>query len=235
MTANEIMAELAALGSEPYRALFLRHGAPEAMFGVKIEDMKKIVRREKKNQALALELYDTGNSDAMYLAGLLADEKKMTKAELQQWVGQASWYMISDYTVAWVAAETPFGWELGLEWIDSPHELVASAGWATLASWMTIRPDTDLDLDALRALLDRVAATLQQAPNRVRYTMNGFVIAAGITVAPLTEYALATARKVGKVSVDMGDTACNVPGAVDYIEKARAAGKIGRKKKMARC
>jgi hypothetical protein len=27
--------------------------------------------------------------------------------------------MISEYTVAWVAAESRYGWELALEWIES--------------------------------------------------------------------------------------------------------------------
>jgi hypothetical protein len=232
---TQIIDELEELGNEQYKRIFLNHGAPDSLFGVKIEDLKKIVKREKKNHALALELYDTGNSDAMYLAGLLADEKKMTPDDLRRWVQSATWYMLSQYTVAWVAAETPYGWELGLEWIESPEEMTAVAGWSTLASWVTIRPDAELDLDALRALLDRVGASIRQAPNRVRYVMNGFVIAVGISVAPLTDHALRTARQVGKVSVNMGNTECKVPDAETYIENARAKGKIGYKKKMARC
>ena len=57
----------------------LKHGAREPFFGVKVEHLKKIQKRIKKDYQLALDLYDTGISDAMYLAGLIADDEKMTK------------------------------------------------------------------------------------------------------------------------------------------------------------
>ncbi len=223
------------MGSEQTKKTFLRHGAREPFFGVKVGDMKTIVKRVKKDHALAMALYDSGNSDAMYLAGLIADEKKITKADLQHWVENAYWYMISEYTVAWVASESPYGWELGLEWIESDREQIATAGWATLANWCTIRPDSALDPDYLRKLLDRVGDTIHQSPNRVRYTMNGFVMACGISVVPLQDYAVQIAEKIGKVHVDVGDTSCKVPLAAEYIQHAIDKGKTGYKKKMARC
>ena len=121
MTVAEIMDQLAAMGSEQTRKTLGRHGAPADMYGVKVGDLKTIVKKVKKNHQLALELFATGNSDAQYLAGLIADENKMTAAELQRWVEAAQWYMISDYAVANVAAESPLGWELGLKWIETNH------------------------------------------------------------------------------------------------------------------
>ena len=55
----------------------------------------------------------------MYLAGLIADDDKITKEQLNQWADEAYWYMISEYTVPWVAAESRFGMELAMEWIES--------------------------------------------------------------------------------------------------------------------
>ncbi len=235
MTAEAILQELQQMGSEQTKKTFLRHGAREPFFGVKVGDMKTIVKRVKKDHALSLALYDSGNSDAMYLAGLIADEKKISKSDLQHWVEKAYWYMISEYTVAWVASESPYGWELALEWIESEREQTATAGWATLSSLCTIKPDNALDLDQLRRLLDRVAETIHQSPNRVRYTMNGFVMSCGICVVPLSDYATEIAKKIGAVHVDVGDTSCLVPLASAYIQKAKEKGKLGNKKKMARC
>src|SRR3954451_10169094 len=73
MTCDEVMAELKALGSAQTKKTLLRHGAAEPLFGVKIGDMKGILKRVRNDNALALKLYDTGNFDAMYLAGLVAD------------------------------------------------------------------------------------------------------------------------------------------------------------------
>ena len=235
MNATEILQELSTLGNENIKRLFSNYGAPEPFFGVKIGDLKKIQKRIKKNHTLSLELYATGNSDAMYLAGLIADENKISKEELRQWARQASWSMISEYTVPWVASESLHGWELGLEWIESPEEQIASTGWSALSSWVSIRPDVMLDIPVLKQLLHRVGDTIHTAPNRVRYMMNNFIIAVGSYVPELTDTAIATAKKVGKVAVDMRGTACKVSAAVDYIGKVQAAGKIGVKRKMARC
>ncbi|MEO1260137.1 MAG: DNA alkylation repair protein [Bacteroidota bacterium] len=235
MTVNEIMAELKEYGSEKTKKIFMKHGAKEPFFGVKVGDLKKIVKKVKKNHDLSLALYDTGNGDAMYLAGLIADEKKISKKDLNNWVEKAEWQMISEYTVAWIASESDHGMALALDWIDSEKEHVAACGWSTLSSLMSIKKDEDLDLDKFRGLLDRVKKTIHDQPNRVKYTMNGFVIAAGSFVAELTEQAKKTAEAIGKVNVDMNGTACKVPPAGQYIQKVADMGRVGKKKKMARC
>lgn len=235
MTAKEILSELEKLGNEGIKKIFLKHGANTNLFGVKVEDLKKIQKKVKKNYELSLQLFDTGNSDAMYLAGLIADEKKMTKKDLQKWAENAPWQMVSEYTVAWVAAESRHGWELAMEWIDSKKENVASAGWATLSSHIGITPDEKLDIKAIDKLLDRVKKEIHKAPNRVRYVMNGFVIAVGCSIPALTARAKQVGKDIGKVHVDMGGTACKVPEATTYIEKVEKAGKLGKKKKEARC
>ncbi|MEM9525876.1 MAG: sulfatase-like hydrolase/transferase [Bacteroidota bacterium] len=47
--------------------------------------------------------------------------------------------------------------------------------------------------------------------------------------------AKATAKKIGKVDVEMGETSCKVPLATDYIVKIESAGRIGKKKKSTKC
>lgn len=235
MTAKEVVSELKPLGTDSYKRILMNHGVKEPLFGVKIEELKKIQKRVKKNHELALGLYDTGIYDAMYLAGLIADDVKMTKKDLRGWLEKANCAALGEYTVAWVAAESLHGHELALEWIESPKERVASAGWATLSGLMSIKDDADLDLAELKGLLQRVQKTIHQQPNRVRYVMNGFIIAAGSYVKPLTALALQTAAKIGPVTVDMGGTACKLPDASEYIKKVQKRGSIGKKRKTTKC
>jgi 3-methyladenine DNA glycosylase AlkD len=234
-TADEIVAELKKLGSASTKKVLLRHGAREPFYGVKVEDLKKIQKRIKKDHGLALALYDTGISDAMYLAGLIADPMKMTRADLRKWAKGAYWNMLAGYTVPWVASESRYAVELAKEWMDSPRELIATAGWTTYSSFVTITPDERLDLKEIDQLLGRVQKEVHGAPNRVRYAMNGFVIAVGAAVAPLTARAKAVAKAIGAVEVDMGDTSCRVPDALAYIAKVEAAGRLGAKRKAAAC
>ncbi len=104
MTVPEIMAYLESHGDENIKKLLAKHGMKEPFFGVKIEHLKVIEKKVKKDYQLAKDLYATGNADAMYLAGLVADDEKMTKADLQKWVEQAESKNISEYTVPWLAA-----------------------------------------------------------------------------------------------------------------------------------
>ena len=235
MKVTEIMATLKTYGSAQTKKTFLRHGAKEPFYGVKVGDLKKILKKTKKNYELALELYDTGNSDAMYLAGLMADEKKMTKANLKHWVKGAYWYYLSEYAVPWVASETEFGFELGLEWIESDVENTAAAGWQTLCCITAIKADEELDLIIYDKLLDRAANKVHDAKNRVSMSMNAFIIAIGSNVSSLTDKAMKLAANIGKVEVNMGDTACKVPLAETYIQKVIDKNRVGKKRKTCRC
>lgn len=79
MTVEQIMKDLEKMGTETVKKIFINHGAKEPLFGVKVGDLKKIQKKIKKNNELSLQLYKTGNADAMYLAGLVADERQIQK------------------------------------------------------------------------------------------------------------------------------------------------------------
>lgn len=235
MTAKEILAEIRPLGSEGYKRVIMKHGVTEPCLGVKISDLQRIQKRVKKDYQLALDLYDSGIYDAMYLAGLVADDPRMTVRDLQHWAKKAPCRPLAASTVSWVSAGSPHGWGLAHEWIDAKSALVAVAGWGTLGSLVSVRPDSELDLPALRRLLERVKQRIHGEPDMVRLQMNAFVIAVGSYVQPLTQAALQTGEGVGPVTADLGDTACEVPFSPDYIRKVEKRGALGRKRKSAKC
>lgn len=235
MTVKDILDQLEAYGDERTKNTYMTHGAREPLFGVKAADLKKILKKTKKNHELSLGLYNTGNSDAMYLAGLMADEKQMTKAHLIDWVEKAYWSYLSEYTVPWVAAETEFGIELGLDWIESKEETIAAAGWATLAYYSAVNEDEHLEIELYKKLLDRVGEEIHNGQNRMKYAMNGFVISIGTYIKELTEKATQISEKIGVVEVNMNGTACKVPLAKTYIQKVIDKERVGKKRKTARC
>ena len=234
MNAKSIIKELRTLGTDGYKKILLRHGANEPCLGVKIEELKKIQKRAGMVYDLALELYDSGIYDAMYLAGLMADDAKMTKADLNRWANQAS-EPLAGSTVPWVAAGNREGWEIALEWIESDKPLIAVAGWGTLSAIVSMTDDARLDTAELKRLLKRIEKEIHTAPDVVRYQMNGFVIAVGSYVPALTMLAKEMGERMGKLTVDMGETACQVPYAPDYIAKVEKRGSIGKKRKSVKC
>jgi len=235
ITVSQVMDELKRKGRDQTRKTYARHGIDIPMFGVSVADLKTIAKRIKGDQPLALALYKTGNYDAMYLAGMVADGSQMSKRELDHWAKTATCDAVSAYMVSWAATESAHARELAIKWIDSKSPLVAVSGWATYAGIAATTPDEELDLDEIKGLLARVVQQVAAAPNKVRYLMNQFVIAVGAYVKPLLKDAKKVAKTIGTVSVDMGDTACKVPLALAYIEKIEKAGRIGKKRKTMKC
>ena len=126
-------------------------------------------------------------------------------------------------------------WEIGQKWIASPKPHVASAGWATLGNVAALKEDAELDLPELRRLITQVKRSIHDAPDAVRYWMNSFVISIGCYVAPLKDTALKAAESIGVLTADLGNNACKVPYAPEYIRKVEKRGAIGKKKKSVKC
>ncbi len=235
MTAQAILKELKPLGSPGYKKILSNHGVTEPCYGVKIADLQTIRQRLGTDYALALDLYETGVYDAMYLAGLVADDARMTRKDLVRWVSGATCAPLCRWTVAWVAAGSPAGHDLALEWIEAKSDRVAMAGWATLGSLVSIRPDAQLDLPELKRLMLRAKKAIPSAPDLIRYQMNTFLVAVGSHVAPLSATAREIGEALGPLTADLGDNSCEVPFIPAQIDKVQKRGAIGKKRKSAKC
>ena len=164
MTLKEVMQELESYGNPATKKVLMNHGAKEPFFGVKVADMKKILKKVKTNHELALQLFDTGNSDAMYLAGYMVDANQVTKKMLNDWVKKAYWQYLSEYAVPWVAVDGGLGLEMGLKWIESKDEIIQSAGWATLNSYLSVVPNEEIDKELISSLLKRAEENVHDSP-----------------------------------------------------------------------
>lgn len=235
MELKEIMEELKSLGTERTKKNYMSNGAKEPVFGVTIGAMKPIFKKIKYNQPLAEQLYATGNYDAMYLAGMIAEPKKMSVEDFNRWIEGAYFYMISDYIVAVTLAEADIAFTVADRWIDSGKELTMSAGWSCYEWLLGTRSDSEFDKDKLLAMLNRVRDTIHNQPDRTKYAMNNFIMAVGISYLPLHEEALNIAQEVGKVEVFKGKTLCQTNVASEYIQAAADKGKLGFKRKNVRC
>ena len=235
MNVQEVMDYLKSKGSDQTRKIYSRHGAPENSFGVKVGDMKPIEKQERNNHSLAQELYATGNGDAQYLAGLIASPSHFAKEDLEKWAKDATWYMVSEYAVAWNLAEHPNCVEIATEWIHSEDSRLQVVGWAGYAGFLGTKKSEGHDVEAVKTLLSKAEKEIHGAENRVRYNMNGFIIAAGGAYPELTEECKSIGDRIGEVKVDLGQTACKVPSIRPYIENMEKRNRIGKKKAKAKC
>ncbi|MCQ6562748.1 DNA alkylation repair protein [Paenibacillus mendelii] len=235
MNFEMVMQELEALGKERTKKMYVSNGAHEPLFGVATGQMKPIAKKIKKNQSLAEQLYATGNYDAMYMAGVIADPKAMNEADFKRWIDSAYFYMLSDYVVAVTLAETDIAQEVADQWIACGEELRMSAGWSCYCWLLGNRPDHEFSESKLAHMLEIVQNTIHDSPERTKYAMNNFLYTMAVSYLPLHEKAVETAKAVGPVEVKQDKKKSKFLLASDNIQKAVDKGQIGFKRKYVRC
>jgi len=235
MDFQKVMKELEELGKERTKKTYMRNGAREPLFGVATGAMKPIAKKIKINQALAEELYATGNYDAMYFAGIIADPKNMTEEDFERWINGAYFYMISDYVVAVTLAETEIAQTVADKWIASGEELKMSAGWSCYCWLLGNRPDTEFDSIKIENMLKQIENTIHESPERTKSAMNNFVYTVGVSFIPLHEKAVETAKVIGLVEIRKDNNKKSILNANESIQKEIDRGKLGFKRKYVRC
>jgi 3-methyladenine DNA glycosylase AlkD len=234
LDVDSVMHELEALGTERTKRSYVSRGVREPVFGVATGAMKPLKKRIGVDQALAEALWNTGNYDAMYFAGMIADVSEMTEADFDRWMDAAYCAMLSDFVVAVTLAESDLAQCVANRWIRGGEEDRAAAGWACYEWLLGWRADGYFELEDVRELLRLVAATFTHASPRVQRAMNGFVVAVGVSYLPLHDEALRTADEIGRVEV-VSDRARPSGSAAERIRDAADKGRIGFKRRAVRC
>jgi 3-methyladenine DNA glycosylase AlkD len=219
MDFETVMKELEALGKERTKKIYITNGAHEPVFGVAAGAMKPIVKKIKINQDLAEELYATGNYDAMYFAGIIADPKVMTVSDFERWMNGAYFYMLSDYVVAVTLSESPLAQDVADQWIASGDELKMSAGYSCYSWLLGNRKDHEFSESKISDMLDLVKKTIHKSPVRTKSAMNNFLYTVGVSYLPLHEKAVETAKEVGTVEVKREGKKSSLLNAYDSIQK----------------
>jgi len=218
MTLEETMAALKSAGTAQNRKVYARHGVREPLFGVSYADLGKLQKKIKVEQALAEQLWATGNHDARVLACKIADRAAVESSTLEAWSKQLDNYVLTD-AFSQLAAQSPFAEKKVANWTKSKKEWIASAGWTVLANLAV--SDRDGSAGKYAAWIPKIEDGLRDAPNRARHARNQALIAIGARGGSLEKTAIAAARRIGKVEVDHGETGCKTPDAEAYIRKAR--------------
>lgn len=235
MNFDIVMQELEALGKERTKKMYMSNGAQEPLFGVATGAMKPIAKKIKINQPLAEELYASGNYDAMYFAGIIADPKAMTEADFERWIDAAYFYMLSDYVVAVTLAEADIAQQVADKWIASGEELKMSAGWSCYCWLLGNRKDVEFSESKIANMLENVKNTIHVSPERTKSAMNNFLSTVGVSFVPLHDLALATAKTVGSVELKKDNKKSTFLHAYENIQKEIEKGRIGFKRKYVRC
>lgn len=233
MTYNEVMKELETLGTEQTRKIYRNHGADVALFGVSVANLKKIAKRLKGSHEVGMKLLHSKNIDAMYLSQFVVDDTHISKEDLESVIACTNYYMILDNVVApLLARNQELVKQVLYEYLDSENPRKQQVAYSAYSMILGSYEDKDIDYQHVKETIAHVRKSIHEAENRVRYSMNNFLIAAGAANKDITSLSKAAAKDIGKVHVSMGKTSCKVPDAYSYILKIEDRGTVGKKRKL---
>lgn len=232
-TYKKILEELEWLGSETCRATYVRHGISGEAYGVKFWDLDKVtkrLRREYKDDQkglheLATGLWNTHNCDAGHLAMKICVAELLDQKHAEKWISEFG-FCLCESIFADVVAKTTWWPSAISDWMPDDRDWFRAMGYDTLTAALKDHSDNGvlpddfvLSSKELSVVLSTIESQIHNSPNNAKYSMNNTLIWIGGYVAELTSEAIETAKRIGKVDVDHGNTSCKTPDAASYIEK----------------
>jgi 3-methyladenine DNA glycosylase AlkD len=218
MNLQDVTSELKARGTAQNIKTYRRHGAGENVYGVSFADLKTMAKEIKSDHDLALALWDTLNCDARSLATMIIDCQRIDEDLAHKLLSGVEMHMLVEMLGGCIA-KGPAARVVIEKWTGSAEDPIRQCGYATLAAALKEAPDAVSD-DSCRQFLQTIEKEIHGSPNRSRHSMNNAVIAIGIYKPALRDQAVETAKRIGTVHVDHGDTSCKTPDAAVYILKA---------------
>ena len=231
MSTREVLKELESMGTAQNRKIYGRHGVTGATYGVSYANLGKLKKKVRRDQELAESLWATGNHDARVFATMIADPTAVKAGQLERWSKDLDNYVITD-ALAGLAGQTRHGQKKMEGWTKSKREWVGRLGWLLLARLAT--DDEELPDNYFDDYLSIIERDIRSQKNRTKDAMNYALIAIGMRGGKLEKKALATAKRIGKVDVDHGETSCKTPDAAEYIRKGLAHKRKSKKVKAKR-
>lgn len=217
MDVDEVFAQFEALGTEQARKIYQRRGIAQPLSGVSSADLGQLKKRIGRDQTLAEALWKTGHYEAQLLAVMVADPTAFHATELDSWAGTANSYGTIDPFARDIVVRTPFAVKTVPHWLEDERSLVRRAAWATVGCLALF--DANLPDAYFLDFLPRIESGIHDAPNRVKESMNSALIAIGGRNDALRRPATESARRIGRVKVDHGETNCKTPDAESYIDR----------------
>lgn len=212
MDLQGVMKQLEAWEHPKMRAVNAKHGAGDNQFGVNLSKLRGLAVKIKRDHELALELWATGNIDAMNLATLIMDPRQLTRPQVEKLAKALSYYTTTDWFVKNVVKLLPFKGELCTKWAASKDEYLGRAGWTLMAG--------ELANNDPEALLDTIEKRMKSAPFRLQEPMNYCLVKIAVDYPKLRKRAIAIANKLEVLKdypVPKGCTSPFAPIWIDYL------------------
>jgi 3-methyladenine DNA glycosylase AlkD len=217
MTANEILTMLSEIGNDKRKQMYIKNGASENTYGVLLGELRKIAKQIGKNHELAVELWQTGNTEARWLACMIMDVQKLSLKEVREMTEELTYNDLIDKFIGEVICYHKDAEILEREWTVSDKDNLGRAGWNLVVYRVSEGNESE---EALNKILATVEAELQTASPGKQWAMNHAMCEIGICYPEYTERCMSMGERLGvyrDLKVPKGCTSAFAPNWITVV------------------
>lgn len=223
MTAEDVLARIAAEGSEHNRQGMARFGINvERAAGVSVAWLRALGREIGRDHDLALALWASRQHEARILASIVADPARLDRELAEAWVAEFDSWDLCDQTCQNLFWRLPDAVVVAVEWTGREAEFVKRAGFALGAVLCRRLKGAD---DDLRPLLGAVSCEAHDPRNYVNKAVNWCLRELGKHSVGLHAAACAAAERL--VAGSKGAARWVGRDALRELRSERVAAKLG--------
>jgi 3-methyladenine DNA glycosylase AlkD len=160
MTADEILGELRAMGSEHNRAGMARFGINvDNALGISVTRLRQMAKDTGKDHELAAQLWDSGIHEARILASIIDEPAAVTEEQMESWAADFNSWDIVDQVCGNLFDKTAFAWDKAVEWTERSEEFVKRAAFSLIAYMAVhLKKTDDREFERFFPIIEREAS-----------------------------------------------------------------------------
>ena len=233
MTYEEVTKELFALQNDRgigyYKKTFGNNGK---YLGLGLTQLRKIARKIKINPTLAKQLFESEYFEIRMLGFMIDDSSeydiKRIEKLLQKFPAEYNESPLSYFTMIFtefISAKSPDAIEIVTKWSVSKNHILRFVAFSTLNNF---GKNLKVNDNLFEQTLPIIELNIQQEANNVKDAMNNSLLSWGQRNKKLHTKTLKALKKIGKITVDYGETSCQTPDVLKILLNERIIKKISQ-------
>lgn len=193
--------------------------------GVSVPSIRKTAKEIRKDHELAIELWKSGIHEARILASMIDDPKKVTEAQMNEWVKDFDSWDLCDQCCMNLFDKTPFAYEKAMEWAKNDTEFIKRAGYAMMASLAV--HDKKANDGKFYPFLHAIAKGCNDDRNFVKKAVNWALRQIGKRNKKLNQLAIKTANEI--VTLDSKPARWIASDALQELQNEAVLNRLAKK------
>lgn len=177
--------------------------------------LRALAKKLKTDHPLALQLWETGRTDARILATMVMAADKVTAQEAESMLSSLTDSLLVDELASNVLAGSPDADELGKKWRASKDELTGRAGWILLTGKIVRKGLASADCEPILSAIDKQKKAV---PTKTAESMMRSLVEIGVRFPEHRQRALDIGERWGKIDDRPVPRGCTPFHAVLWIE-----------------